>query len=245
MASSCAAGEQPAAAVLDDPRVVAGRQTGGSCALREREQLGEAEAAVARDARVRRLAAGVAAHEGVDDRAPELLAQVERDVRDAERVTRRPRRQHRVGRAARALRARPVRVEPEPQRDADRVGARSKQRDGAVDAAAHRNRDARRRARRAERRADGVRERVGRRASRRRPLLLPAGSARRADDRARARPPRRSGRRPPSGGRTPSRLRERSRRRARPWIHGSRKRTSRAGDCARLGGLVPARGPDC
>ena len=152
--------EQPAAAMFDDPRVVTGRETGGSCALREREQLGEAEAAVARDARVRRLAAGVAAHEG-DNGTPELLAQVERDVRDAERVTGCPRRQHRVGRAARALRARPVRVEPEPQRDADRVGARSKQRDGAVDAPAHRN-STRVGERGAERRADGVRERVGR-----------------------------------------------------------------------------------
>ena len=55
---------------------------------------------------------------------------------------------HGVGRAARALGARAGRVEPEAQRDADRVRSGAEERDGAVDAAAHRDRDpARRRGR--------------------------------------------------------------------------------------------------
>ena len=53
--------------MFDDARVVARREAGGAGAAREREQLGEAEAAVAADARVRRLALGVAGDEGVDD----------------------------------------------------------------------------------------------------------------------------------------------------------------------------------
>ena len=47
-----------------------------------------------------------------------------------------------VGRAARTLGVGPARVEPEPQRDADRRRPRAVERDGAVDAAAHRDRDA-------------------------------------------------------------------------------------------------------
>ena len=54
----------------------------------------------------------------------------------------RPRRDHRLGRAARALGVGPVRVEPEPERHADRVRPGAQERDGAIDAAAHRDGDA-------------------------------------------------------------------------------------------------------
>ena len=86
--------EQQPAAVLADARVVTGREPVAPRALREREQLGEAEGAVAANARVRRLAARVPAHEAGDDRLSELLAQVEGHVRQAEPVTRLTRRDH-------------------------------------------------------------------------------------------------------------------------------------------------------
>ncbi len=86
-----------------DSRVVAGRQPSRAGASREREQLVEAEGAVAARARVRRLAALVAANERLDDGAPELLAEVERHVRKAEAVASSAGRADRVGRAARAL----------------------------------------------------------------------------------------------------------------------------------------------
>ena len=139
---------------------MAGREALGAGAPREGEQLGEAEAAVAARARVRRLAARVAADEGRDDRAAELLAQVERHVRHAEPVARLACRDHALGRAARALGVGPGRVEPEPQRHADRVRQRAQQRDGAVDAAAHRDGDASGRRLGAEDRPERVCERV-------------------------------------------------------------------------------------
>ena len=101
-----AAREQTAAAVLDDARVVARREAFAARTGREREQLVEAERAVAADARIRRLARGVAVQERGDDRAAELLAQVEGHVRNAEPVAGVARRQHGVGRAAGALGAR-------------------------------------------------------------------------------------------------------------------------------------------
>src|SRR5581483_6209603 len=67
-------GEEEAAVALDDARIVAGRQLRGADPPREREELGEPEAPVAADARVRRLAACVAAHERRDDGATELVA---------------------------------------------------------------------------------------------------------------------------------------------------------------------------
>src|SRR4029450_4470532 len=73
----CRAREQMAVATADDARVVPGRKPRRAGALGEGEQLGEAKAAVARDARVRRLAARVPADERRDDRAAELLAQAE------------------------------------------------------------------------------------------------------------------------------------------------------------------------
>ena len=65
--------EQEPAAVLDDAGVVAGDERVGAGALGEREQPCEAEAAVAVDARIRRLAALVALHEGSRRRRGETL----------------------------------------------------------------------------------------------------------------------------------------------------------------------------
>jgi hypothetical protein len=62
-------------------------------------------------------------------------------VRLAERVARLPCRDDCLGRAAGALGVGPRRVEPEPQRHADRLRPRTEDGDGAVDAAAHRDRD--------------------------------------------------------------------------------------------------------
>src|SRR5262249_38650504 len=79
--------EQREPVALDDARVVPGRQDVRTGAEREREQTAEAEGAVAAQARVRRFAAGIATDERINDGAPEVLAQVERHVRHAERVT--------------------------------------------------------------------------------------------------------------------------------------------------------------
>ena len=98
--------QEHAAAMLRDTRIVAGRKPVAAGAPRKREQLGEAEAAVAADARIRRLAARVSPHERRHDRAAKLLAQVERDVRKAEPVARLARRDHGFGRAAGPVRVR-------------------------------------------------------------------------------------------------------------------------------------------
>ena len=100
-------------------------ETRRSDPLRKREQLAEAEAPVAADARVRRLAAGVSVDERLDDRAPELLAQIERDVWDAEPMARLASRDHRRRRTAGALRVGALRIEPEPERHADGAGSGS------------------------------------------------------------------------------------------------------------------------
>ncbi len=63
-------------------------------------------------------------------------------MRDAEPVARLARRDHGLRRAAGALGVGPGGVEPEPQRDADGVRQRPQEGDGAVDAAAHRDRRA-------------------------------------------------------------------------------------------------------
>ena len=148
--------------MLDDARVVAGRKAIATCALGECEQLVEAERAVAADARVRRLAVRVAVEEGRHDRAAELLAQVERHVRDAEPVARLARGDDGLGRTARALRVRAGGIEPEAQRHADRVRQRAQKRNGAVDTAAHRNGRASRLRLRAEDRTERIRERIRR-----------------------------------------------------------------------------------
>ena len=154
------AGEQAAAPMFGDARVVARREARGPGAGGEGEQFGEAEAAVAADARVRRLAVGVAGDEGVHDGRAELAPEIERDMRQAEPVARLARGQDGLGRAAGTLGVGAGRVEPEPQRDANRVLPRPQERDGAVHAAAHRHGHALRRVRRGEDGPERVRERV-------------------------------------------------------------------------------------
>ena len=155
-------GDRTAPCALDELRVMAGREPAGAHAIGEGKQLVEAEAAVAADTGVRRRAPRVGACERLDDRAAELLAQVERHVRQPSLVTGAPRRDHRGRRAARPLVVRRGRVDPEPERHADRVHARREKCDGAVDAAAHRHNRPGGIRRRAHRSADRVRERVDR-----------------------------------------------------------------------------------
>jgi hypothetical protein len=141
--------------------VVPRRQPRGARPACEREQLGEAEAPVAADAGVRRLAARVGLDERVDDGAAELRSQVERHVRQPERMAGLARREHRFGGAAGSLCVGSFGVEPEPKRDADGRRAGLQQRDGAVDSAAHGHRDAVGIQLGGEDGAERVRERVG------------------------------------------------------------------------------------
>ena len=116
--------QEGAAAVLDDPRVVAGRKARCPGALGEREQLGEAKAAVAANARVRGLAPRITADERSHDRPAKLIAEVECHMRKAAGVAGLARGDHGLRGAARALGIGSDRVDPEPQRDADRVRPR-------------------------------------------------------------------------------------------------------------------------
>jgi len=128
--------------MLDDPGVVPGRECVRTGPVREGEQPGEAKAAVAMDAWVGRLAPFVAAHEWLDHGAAKLVAQVERDVWDTERMASCACSKNSIGRATGALRVGPVGIEPEPQGDANRVRQRLEQRNGTVNAATHRNSNA-------------------------------------------------------------------------------------------------------
>src|SRR5438093_8446372 len=148
--------------MLDDPGVVPGRECVRTRAMREREQPGEAKAAVAMDAWVGRLAAFVAAHERLDHGAAKLFAQVERHVWNTERMTCRACSKHRIGRAASTLGIGPVRIEPEPESDPDRVRQRLEQRNSTVNAATHRNRNAPNRPRRPKKRTDRTGQTVNR-----------------------------------------------------------------------------------
>ena len=156
-----AAGDQPDPGSLDDARVVAGPEDVGTGPRGEGDEDVEAERSVAAHARVRRQALRVALDERLDDLGAELLAQIERDVRQPEPVAGLARGDDGVGRAAGALGARAGRVEPEAERDADRVRGRAQQGHGAVDAAAHRDRDPAGPVRGREHGRDRVRERVG------------------------------------------------------------------------------------
>src|SRR3954453_7805468 len=75
--------QQARAVALDDPRVMAGRKPRRPGALGEGEQLCEAKAPVATDARIRSLTGGVAPNERRDDGPSELIAQIEGHVRQA------------------------------------------------------------------------------------------------------------------------------------------------------------------
>ena len=134
------AGDREPAVVLDDPRVVAGREPRRSDALREQQELIEPERAVAAAAWVRRLAARVALGERLHDLPAKLLTQIERHVRDAEPVAGLPRRDHGGGRATHALAPCGLGIDPEPERHPDGSVPGSQQRDRAVDSAAHRDR---------------------------------------------------------------------------------------------------------
>ena len=106
------------------PCVVAGDEPRCACAPREREQLVEAERPVATSARVRRVPAFVRADELVDDRAAEFLPEVERHVRETEAVTRSARGSDGIGRAAGTFGVGRLGIDPEPERDTDRVAVR-------------------------------------------------------------------------------------------------------------------------
>ena len=138
------AGDEGGPRAALDPGVVAGRDPDGPEPVGRIRDRREAERAVAAHARVGRAAAGVRRDELVDDRSLELLAQVDRKVRDAEGVARPPRGPHRVGRAAGPLGVGRVRVDPQPKGHADGLHPRLErlgERDGRVDAAAHRHDD--------------------------------------------------------------------------------------------------------
>ena len=136
------AGEQPPAVALDDARVVAGPELRRSGALGEGEQLVEAEAAVAAAARVRRLAARVAATKG--------STTARRNSSRRSSVTCGSPSAWQVSRAAMtASGEQQARSESGPagssqSRSVTPIALRpgAEQRDGAVDAAAHRDRDA-------------------------------------------------------------------------------------------------------
>ena len=140
-----AAGEEQAAPVLAHARVVACGEAGRADPAGEREECGEAEAAVAADAGVGRLSPLVARDEGPDDGAAEALAQVERHVRRAELVTELPGGHDRGRRAAGAFPVGPGGIHPEAKGHTDRLAsgvARLQERHGAVHASAHRDRHA-------------------------------------------------------------------------------------------------------
>ena len=126
-----AARHERAAVALDEARVVAGRDVPGAQPLGRVDERREPVGAVAGRARVRGLAARVAGDERLDDGAAEGLAAVQRDVRQAERVTALARAQHGCGRAAGALGVGRLLVDPEPQREARRPRRRARARAGA------------------------------------------------------------------------------------------------------------------
>src|SRR5215218_4743555 len=109
-------------------------------APREREQLGEAEAAVAAHTGVWCLAARVSLHERCDNGAAEGLTKIEGDVRKPEAMAGVPRRHDRLRRTAGAIGGRPGGVGPEAKRYPNGLVAgvaRAQKRDSAVHSAAH------------------------------------------------------------------------------------------------------------
>ncbi len=157
-----AAGDQPAPAPLLDAGIVARPEDARPGPAGERDELVEAEAAVAPRARVRGQAGGVGLDEGAYHALTERLPQVERHVRQPEGVAGAARCDDRVRGAADAVGARAGRVEPQPQGDADGLRPGAQERDCAVDAAAHRDGDPARDRPGLEGRGERVREGVGR-----------------------------------------------------------------------------------
>ena len=105
--------DQRSAAALDEAGVVAGGEPPGARAPRERDQLAEAERAVAAGARVWRLTAGVPGDEGPHDRLAKPLAEIERHVRQTSVVAGPTRGYDALARAAGAARVGAGRILPE------------------------------------------------------------------------------------------------------------------------------------
>ena len=151
--------------MLNQARVMARDELPCADAPREREQLGEAEAAVAAHARVWCLAARVSRHEWSNDRAAERLAKIEGDVRKPEAMAGMPRRHDRLRRTAGAIGGRPTGVGPQAKRHPNGLVARiarAQKRDSAVDSAAHGHRHASRLGLCAHRRPKRVVKSIGR-----------------------------------------------------------------------------------
>jgi len=102
--------------VLAEPRVVAGREVGGAEPVRQVDHRVQAHMPVAADARVGRLPRPVAGQERVDHARAELLAQVERQVRQPHPVRQSAREPDGIRRAARR-RGVVLRIGPQLQRD--------------------------------------------------------------------------------------------------------------------------------
>ncbi len=96
--------------------------------------------AVAADARIRRLPSSIARDERLDHTGPELVAKIDREVREAHRVRQGTGLSNRGRRAAAALGV-VLGVGPQLQRDRHRLPSVAGQErgDGAVDSTAHRD----------------------------------------------------------------------------------------------------------
>ena len=128
------------AAMLCDPRVVAGREPVAAGARANASSSAKRKLPLQRTHGFGVSPRAYARTNGVTIGATELLAQIERDVRKAQPMAGLARSDHRLRRAAGALGVGAVGIEPEAERDADRVPAGAQQRNRAVDAAAHRDR---------------------------------------------------------------------------------------------------------
>ena len=129
---------EPQAAVAQ-PGIVAGGKGGSAEAVGEGDHGVQPDAAVAAHAGVRREPGGVLGQPRLDDPGAELLAEVEREVREVHAVRERARCAHGGGRAAGALGV-VVGVRPELERHGCHVApvaSRQQRGDRAVDAAAH------------------------------------------------------------------------------------------------------------
>ena len=133
--------EEGPRAVIRDLGVVTGGELGGAEAIGEGDHRVDAQLPVAEDAGIGSASLGVAAQERPDDPVPELSLEVERQMRDPERMREPSRSQNGLGRAAAAL-AIGVLVRPELQRHRDDLAARlalSQGGDGRVHPATERN----------------------------------------------------------------------------------------------------------
>ncbi len=123
-----------------DPRVVAGGQPVATETTGDVEHRVETDVAVAADARVRGLTGGERRDERLDHAGAELVAQIDREVREPHRVRERPRLGDRRRRAAAALRV-VLGIGPEVERHRHglAVPRAQERRHRAVDSATHRD----------------------------------------------------------------------------------------------------------